>query len=129
MSDGDRLVPLLTALSEHEANILAIVLRDREIEAVVFGMSHVGGSNFLPGLGAAGASLHVPESQAAAAREIMVANRRDSIDIDWDELGLPADDLSEASVGGMPIAAKVSVCVVALWLLVMLLQFVAAMIN
>ena len=92
-------------------------------------MSHVGGSNFLPGLGAAGASLHVPESQAAAAREIMVANRRDSIDIDWDELGLPADDLSEASVGGMPIAAKVSVCVVALWLLVMLLQFVAAMIN
>ena len=129
MNEGDRLVTLLTAVSEHEANILAIVLRDRGIDAVVFGTSYVMGSNVLPGLGVAGAPVQVPASQVSAAREILASNRRDSVDIDWDELGLPADDEPEADVGKMPLAAKVAACVVALWLLIILMQFVATLIS
>ncbi|MDP6692918.1 MAG: DUF2007 domain-containing protein, partial [Phycisphaerales bacterium] len=91
------LVTLTTAPSEFEANLLAIVLRDHNIEAFVFASSSSGLGVSLSS-GTIGVPLQVRADDIAEAKRILASNKRDSIDIDWDELELAGQDFSETVV-------------------------------
>ncbi len=107
MSRGQDLVTLIVPQTEFEANILAIVLRDHGIDAVVFASAHLGVGVPLSH-GRFGVPLQVRKEDVADARKILLANRRDSIDIDWDELGLEGDDDDRYEVTTMSITAMVA---------------------
>lgn len=98
MSSDKDLVTLIVGQSEFEANLLAIVLRDNGIDAVVFSSAHLGIGVPLSH-GRFGVPLQVRKEDVEEARRILLENRRDSIDIDWDELGLEeeADDRYEVT--------------------------------
>ena len=78
------LVTLVTPPTEFEANILAIVLRDNGIDAFVFATPTVGIGIGLSA-GRQGVPLQVQSDDVELAREILLENKRHSIDIDWDE--------------------------------------------
>ena len=107
MSREKDLVTLIVAQSEFEANILAIVLRDHGIDAVVFSSAHLGIGVPLSH-GRFGVPLQVRNEDVEEARKILLENRRDSIDIDWDELGLEGDADDRYEVTTMSIAAMVA---------------------
>ncbi len=113
------LVTLTTAPSEFEANLLAIVLRDHNIEAFVFASSSSGLGVSLSS-GTIGVPLQVRADDIAEAKRILASNKRDSIDIDWDELELAGQDFSETVVHKpvtMRLPAKIAFIVTALVLL------------
>ena len=93
---GD-LVTITTAPSEFEANLLAIVLKDHGIEAFVFASPGSGLGVQLSG-GTAGVPLQVRQDDLAQAKQILASNKRDSVDIDWDELELSGKEHSETDV-------------------------------
>jgi hypothetical protein len=113
MQDGKDLVTLCAPPSEFEANLLAIVLRDHDIEAFVFASPAAGIGVSFSG-GKLGVPLQVSAEDLEKARHTLAANRRDSIDIDWDELGLEGGDGPPCLRRGMPPAAKLAAVAVAL---------------
>ena len=113
------LVTLTTAPSEFEANLLAIVLKDHGIEAFVFASPGSGLGVQLSG-GIVGVPLQVREDDIVEAKQILASNKRDSIDIDWDELKLAGKDFSETEVhkpAMMSLPAKFAFAVTAIVLL------------
>ena len=102
------LVTLLTPPTEFEANILEIVLRDNGIEAFVFATSTIGiGVNL--SAGQFGVPLQVRSEDLERAREVLLENKRHSIDIDWDELESIGEGTgSPYKSGGMPVLAMVA---------------------
>tara|TARA_X000000368_G_C22816898_1_gene617196 strand:- start:406 stop:783 length:378 start_codon:yes stop_codon:yes gene_type:complete len=119
------LVTLLSPRTDFEANLLAIVLRDHGIEAFVFSSSALGiGVGF--SAGSVGVPLQVRREDVDKAREILLANKRHSIDIDWHEL--ESDGEGDSYVARpMPLTARIAFfCVVMSLLagaLAILLQF------
>ena len=114
------LVTLMTVPSEFEANLLAIVLRDHDIEAFVFASPGAGMGVSLSG-GMIGVPLQVRADDLVRAKQILASNKRDSIDIDWDELELAGKDFPETDVhkpAMMSLPAKIAFAVTALVLLV-----------
>lgn len=107
MSREKDLVTLIVPQSEFEANLLAIVLHDHGIDAVVFSSAHLGTGVPLSH-GRFGVPLQVCREDVEEARQILLENRRDSVDIDWDELELEgsADDRYEVTT--MSITAMVA---------------------
>jgi hypothetical protein len=101
------LVTLIVPQSEFEANLLAIVLRDHGIDAVVFASAHLGIGVPLSH-GRFGVPLQVCREDVEEARQILLDNRRDSIDIAWDELGLEGDEDDRFEVTTMSITAMVA---------------------
>ena len=91
------LVTLTTAPTEFEANLLAIVLKDHGIEAFVFASPGSALGVQLSG-GTVGVPLQVREDDLVEAKQILASNKRDSIEIDWDELELAGKDFSETGV-------------------------------
>ncbi len=82
MPSGDEPTLLITAPSEWRAELIAGVLRERGVGAVVMG-------GYLAGLRAeapASASVMVPARDLARAQELLAEARAASIDIDWDEV-------------------------------------------
>jgi len=112
MQDGKDLATLCTPPSEFEANLLAIVLRDNGIEAFVFASPAAGIGVSFSG-GKLGVPLQVRTEDLEKARHTLAANRRDSIDIDWDELGLEGGNWPANLRPGMPLAAKLAAVAVA----------------
>jgi hypothetical protein len=113
------LVTLTTAPSEFEANLLAIVLRDNGIDAFVFAASSSGMGVSLSG-GTIGVPLQVRSNDVIEAKQILSSNKRNSIDIDWDELELSGNDFPETDVhktAMMSLPAKIAFTVTALVLL------------
>ena len=109
--DPDRMVTLTTAATEYAANITVVVLADAGIEAKAFG----GLATVLPGVyGGAPSVFGVPVQVRARdfeeARQVLSANKRDSIDIDWDavDVGEREDDSPLTPVGHTPIAATIA---------------------
>lgn len=99
------LVTLLTPPTEFEANILAIVLRDNGIEAFVFAMPTIGVGIGLSA-GQQGVPLQVQSDDIERAREILLENKRHSIDIDWEELeSFGVENTSPYAEKGMPVLA------------------------
>ena len=113
------LVTLTTAPTEFEANLLAIVLQDHGIEAFVFASPGSALGVQLSG-GTVGVPLQVREDDLVEAQQILASNKRDSIDIDWDELELAGKDFSETGVhkpAMMSLPAKFAFAVTAIVLL------------
>jgi len=124
MSEG--LVTLVSPQTEFEANILAIVLRDNGIDAFVFGSSGSGmGVSFSSG--GLGIPLQVREEDVEHARQVLLDNKRHSIDIDWDELEYVGTEEEPYVVKQMPITARIgfffAVLALLAGLVVVILQF------
>ena len=113
---SEDLVTLITPPTEFEANILAIVLRENGIEANVFAIPTIGIGIPLSG-GLPGVPLQVKSSDVEKARKILLENKRDSIDIDWDELEFSGSD-EPYKGGGVPLLVKAIVVVVIMWIVV-----------
>jgi len=109
---NEDLVTLVSPQTEFEANILAIVLKDHGINAFVFanpGMTF--GVSFSSGT--LGYPLQVPRNEVERARQVLIGNKRHSIDIDWDELELAGSGESPFEQKPMPITARIAFfCVV-----------------
>ncbi len=111
------LVTLITVPSEFEANLLAIVLRDNGIEAFVFASSASGIGVPFSG-GTIGIPLQVRADDITKATQVLAANKRDSIDIDWDELELEGSNIDVHESAMMSVPAKVAFFITAIVLLV-----------
>ncbi|MDP7008477.1 MAG: DUF2007 domain-containing protein [Phycisphaerales bacterium] len=113
------LVTLITTQTEFEANILAIVLKDHGVEAFVFASPSSGMGVSLSG-GTVGVPLQVREEDVVLAKQILSDNRRDSIDIDWEELGLQGStvqDCCDHKPVTMKLPAKIACTITAIVLL------------
>ncbi|MBC8202803.1 MAG: DUF2007 domain-containing protein [Planctomycetes bacterium] len=111
------LVTLMTVPSEFEANLLAIVLKDNGIEAFVFASSASGIGVSFSG-GTIGIPLQVRADDVAKATQVLAANKRDSIDIDWDELELAGSNIEVHEPAMMSIPARAAFFITAIVLLV-----------
>ena len=110
------LVTLICPPTEFEANILAIVLRDHGIEAFVFATPTIGVGVGLSS-GWRGVPLQVKKEDMKIARQVLLDNKRHSIDIDWDELQISDEDNLEYDSMPMPITARIAFFFVVLALL------------
>jgi hypothetical protein len=110
------LVTLICPPTEFEANILAIVLRDHGIEAFVFATPAIGVGVELSS-GWRGVPLQVKKEDVEIARQVLLDNKRHSIDIDWDELQISDEDNLEYVSMPMPITARIAFFFVVLALL------------
>ena len=110
------LVTLICPPTEFEANILAIVLRDHGIEAFVFATPAIGVGVELSS-GWRGVPLQVKKEEVEIARQVLLDNRRHSIDIDWDELQISYEDNLEYVSMPMPSTARIAFFFVVLALL------------
>ncbi len=123
---SDDLVTLVAPPSEFEANILAIVLKDNGIEAFVFGAP-----GFMIGVsfnqGTIGVPLQVRSCDVERATQILIENKRHSIDIDWEELESVGKNEDPFEPVLMPITARIAFFCVILALIaglaVVVLQF------
>jgi hypothetical protein len=107
---SNELVTLVAPPTEFEANILAIVLKDNGIEAFVFGGPGLAiGVSF--NQGTIGVPLQVRSCDVEKATQILIDNKRHSIDIDWDELqsfGKNDDAKEPFEPVLMPITARIA---------------------
>ena len=121
---NEDLITLVTPATEFEANLLAIVLRDNDIESHVFAVPIIGVGVPLSG-GTIGVPLQIRASDEKRARQILLENKRHSIDIDWEELELQGT--KEPFHGrGMPLIFKI---VAAVFLLSMFASLIASLLN
>jgi hypothetical protein len=106
------LITIVTPTTEFEANVLAIVLKDNGVDAFVFGTPAIGMGVNLSG-GVMGVPVQVRREDVAAARQILSDNKRNSIDIDWDDFEGLADEEVQDAYRPMPITARIAFfCVV-----------------
>jgi len=131
--DPDQLITLTSASTEFAAQIAATVLREAGIETFVFGST--GTAMGLSMTGAAplarggdqiwGVPVQVRRRDFDRARELLQANRRDSVDIDWNqvEVGQREDTLPLGETGRIPFPARIALGVA---LAVMMLGIVLA---
>ncbi len=107
--DPDQLVTITSATSEFVAQILVAILDDAGIDAFAFGSTGttlgVTGQSTNPRWGV---PIQVRRRDVDAAKAALQANRRDSVDIDWDmvEVGTPAEDGRPHNTP--PVAAKIA---------------------
>ena len=122
------LVTLIAPQTEFEANILAIVLRDHGIDAFVFAAPAIGmGVNL--SCGTIGVPLQVRQEDVAIAKQVLLDNKRNSIDIDWDELELSGSDELQDTCRPMPITAQIAFFCVVLALIAGLLVVILQLLN
>jgi hypothetical protein len=122
------LVTLITPATEFEANLLAIVLRDHGIDAFVFATSSIGIGVNLSG-GTMGVPIQVRSEDVEMARQVLLDNKRHSIDIDWDELENSGNETPRDEFRPMPITATISFFCVVLALIAGLLVFILQLLN
>ncbi|MDP7029294.1 MAG: hypothetical protein QF733_03635 [Phycisphaerales bacterium] len=108
--DPDQLVTLTTATSEFTAHLLLAILEDGGIEAFTFGSTGttlgVTGQSTNPRWGV---PVQVRRQDLDRARATLQANRRDSVDIDWDMVDVGAEVVdSRRHAAGPPVAARVA---------------------
>ncbi len=122
------LVTLVAPQTEFEANILAIVLRDHGIDAFVFALPAIGmGVNLSQGT--VGVPLQVRQEDIEVARQILLDNKQNSIDIDWDELERSGGDEIQNRFRPMPITAQLAFFCVVLALIAGLLVVILQLLN
>jgi len=120
----DDLVTIVTPPTEFEANILAIVLRDNNIEAHVFAAPIMGVGVALSG-GTIGVPLQVPKHDLERATKVLSENKHRSIDIDWDELELSGSNAPYKASVMQPIAKIIAIVII----LSFVGTFVASILN
>ena len=105
--DPDQLTTITTATSEFSAQLLVAILNDAGIEAFAFGSTGtalgITGQSTNPRWGV---PIQVRRKDVEAAKTILLANKRDSVDIDWDmvDVGTPEEDGSPHNTP--PLAAR-----------------------
>ncbi len=123
----DDLVTVVTPQTEFEANILAIVLKDNGVEAFVFASAGSALGVNLSG-GTFGVPVQVKRDELEKAKQILLENKRHSIDIDWDELESVQGDDKHYEPESMPLTARFAFFCVLLALIaglaVVVLQFI-----
>jgi len=125
---NDDLITLLAPPTEFEANILAIVLKDNGIEAFVFSTPGVTfGVSFSEG--GTGFPLQVRQADVEIASQILLENKRHSIDIDWSELKFGGSDDVTFEPKMMPISARVAFFCVLLALIAGLVVVILQLLN
>lgn len=125
---NDDLVTLIAPPTEFEANILAIVLKDNGIDAFVFSTPGVTfGVSFSEGT--TGFPLQVRQEDVEIARQILLENKRHSIDIDWAELEFGGSDDATFEPKMMPISARVAFFCVLLALIAGLVVVILQLLN
>ena len=117
------LVTIISPPTEFEANVLAIVLKDNGIDAFVFGTPAIGMGVHLNG-GVLGVSVQVRREDFEMAHQVLIDNKRNSIDIDWDDFERSADEENYDVYRPMPITARVAFFCVVLALIAGLLVFI-----
>lgn len=115
--DPDQLVTLTTAPTDFAARVAAAVLQDAGIEAFVFGSAGTAVGltvSAQPSIGRDGEPIwgvpvQVRRQDLEQARATLLANRADSVDIDWDQvdLGRREDTLPLVTNRNVPLPAKV----------------------
>jgi len=105
--DPDQLTTITTATSEFSAQLLVAILDDAGIEAFAFGSTGttlgVTGQSTNPRWGV---PIQVRRKDVEAAKTTLLANKRDSVDIDWDmvDVGTPEEEGSPHNTP--PLAAR-----------------------
>ena len=105
--DPDQLTTITTATSEFSAQLLVAILNDAGIEAFAFGSTGtalgITGQSTNPRWGV---PIQVRCKDIEAAKTTLLANKRDSVDIDWDmvDVGTPEEDGSPHNTP--PLAAR-----------------------
>ncbi len=126
---SEDLVTLICPPTEFEANVLAIVLRDNGIEAFVFATPTIGVGVGLSA-GQLGVPLQVMRKDVVMARQVLLENKRNSIDIDWEELELTdCETLVREEFKPMPITARIAFFCVVLALISGLLVVILQLLN
>lgn len=125
---SDDLVTIVTPQTEFEANILAIVLRDHGIDAFVFASAGLALGVNLSG-GTVGVPVQVKRDELAKAKQILIENKRHSVDIDWDELESVGSDNTPFEPTLMPITARIAFFCVILALIAGLAVVVLQLLN
>lgn len=107
----DDLITISTPATEFEANILAIVLKDHDIEAHVFAAPAMWIGVPMSG-GTIGVPLQVPKHDLERARQVLLENKHHSVDIDWDELELRGSDAPFKGSIMQPIAKFIAIVII-----------------
>ena len=129
--DPQHLETLLVATSEFAANAIVVVLADAGIEARAFGTIQ-GGLGFALGHHQAGwgTPVQVRACDLQKARQVLDQARRDSVDINWDEVELGELETSPTPVAdGMPFPAKLAFLVTAFMIVLLLIIAALMMFN
>ena len=125
--DPEQLVTLTTATSEFSAHLTIAVLEEAGIEAFAFGSTSTtfGLAGQVMNPYEWGVPVQVRRGELEAARAALNANRRDSIDIDWDmvDVGGPVEPVFAS--GHAPALASIGWVIAAALILVGLLAAVA----
>jgi hypothetical protein len=123
----DDLVTVVTPQTEFEANILAIVLKDNGVDAFVFASAGSMLGVYLSG-GTFGVPVQVSRDELEKAKQVLLENKRHSIDIDWDELEAVQGEDKPFEPETMPLTARFAFVCVLLALIagiaVVVLQFI-----
>jgi hypothetical protein len=117
------LVTIISPPTEFEANVLAIVLKDNGIDAFVFGTPAIGMGVNLSG-GVLGVPVQVRREDFEMAHQVLIDNKRNSIDIDWDDFEQSAGEENYDVYRPMPITARLAFFCVVLALIAGLLVFI-----
>ncbi len=106
--------------SEFEAHTIAAILHENGIDATVApgAPSWTGQVALSPS--AQGSAVIVRSADLRRARTVLDESKRDSIDLDWDEVdvGDREDDLPLTPVGRMPVPAKIAAALAAAILII-----------
>jgi hypothetical protein len=105
--DPDQLTTITTATSEFSAQLLVAILNDAGIEAFAFaGTGTTLGGYWQSTNPRWGVPIQVRRKDVEAAKTTLLANKRDSVDINWDmvDVGTPEEDGSPHNTP--PLAAR-----------------------
>lgn len=121
----DRLVTLIQAETEFQANMTVAILADAGIEAIAFGAAHGAlplSARFLR------VPVQVRASQLEQAKAVLASNPSDTGALNWDDvdLGEREDALPLKTSRGMPLVARIAFVVAALLLLAGIAAFVVS---
>jgi len=129
-TDPDQLVTLTTATSEFTAHLTIAVLADAGIEAFSFGSTSTTFGLTGEAMQARwGVPVQVRRSDLDRARNALTANKRDSIDIDWDMVNVGDRIEHEHAPGHAAVLAGVGWIVATALVLLGLLAAVAVLIG
>lgn len=126
-SNADKLVTIVQAKTEFEANMIVSILANADIEAFAFG----GAYGVLPlNTRFTRVPVQVRASELDAAKAALESNVADSIDLDWDEVdvGEREDSLPLRDPTRMPLLAKVAFALVLLLIAATVVALILAMV-
>ncbi len=129
-TDPNQLVTVTCATSEFTAHILVAILEEAGVDARTFGST--GTTLGISGLSQSprwGVPVQVRRGDLEQARAALQANRRDSIDIDWDMVDVGTSGATSAGPHHPPVLPRVGWVIAAALVLVGLLAALAILIQ